>query len=136
MILWIKALHVVAVIFWSAGLLYLPRLFVYHAEAGDDLGKSRFCTMETRLYWRIMLPAMLFALTFGMLLLPHFKGGWVGAKLALVLLLVLFHGYCGVIIKRFAGGGRPHGARFFRLFNEVPAVLLLGIVLLAVLKPF
>ena len=134
--LWIKALHIISVIFWAAGLLYLPRLFVYHAETEDAAGQRRFCLMETRLYWRIMLPAMLLALAFGLLLLPHFKGIWVVAKLLLVLLLVLFHLYCGVLVKRFAAGDRPHSARFFRFFNEVPALLLLGIVLLVVLKPF
>ncbi|MBE8158255.1 MAG: protoporphyrinogen oxidase HemJ [Betaproteobacteria bacterium] len=134
--LWIKAFHVVSVIFWSAGLLYLPRLFVYHADAEDETGRRRFCRMESRLYWRIMSPAMAAALLFGMLLLPHYRGGWVGAKLLLVLLLAAFHIYCGYIVRRFGGGRVVHGGRFFRIFNEIPALLIAAIVLLVVLKPF
>lgn len=137
--LWLKALHIISVIFWSAGLLYLPRLFVYHAEAAadqDDAGRQRFIKMQNRLYWGIMLPSMLAALLFGLLMLPHFKGGWVGAKLLLVFVLVCFHIYCGVAVRRFARGEVPHSAKFFRVFNELAPLLIIGIVLLVVLKPF
>ena len=134
--LWIKAFHIISAFFWAAGLLYLPRLFVYHAEAEDEIGRRRFCVMESRLYWRIMWPAMAAALLFGMLLLPHYRGGWVGAKLFLVLLLIMFHVYCGYVVRRFSGGRAPHGAKFFRIFNEIPALLIAAVVLLVVLKPF
>lgn len=131
----IKALHIMSVIFWSAGLLYLPRLFVYHAECEDDAGRRRFCVMEKRLYWRIMTPAMCAALLFGALLLRHYSGGWTAWKILIALLLAAFHIYCGIVIVRFARGGTPHGARFFRIFNEAPALLIVAAVLLAVLKP-
>ncbi|MGU9951981.1 MAG: CopD family protein [Gammaproteobacteria bacterium WSBS_2016_MAG_OTU1] len=134
--LWIKALHVMSVIFWLAGLLYLPRLFVYHAAAEDAIGRARFCTMERRLYWGIMLPAMIAALTFGMLLLPHYRGGWLVWKLLAVFLLVAYHAYCGFVMRRFVADKPTHSALFFRYFNEIPAVLVVVIVLLVVLKPF
>ena len=136
--LWIKALHIIAVIFWSAGLLYLPRLFVYHADCEDDAGRRRFCTMQSRLYWRIMTPAMIGAVIFGLLLLPYYlkTGGWIGVKLLLVFGIFVFHAYCGVIVRRFAAGETPHHAKFFRLFNDIPALLIAVIVLLVVLKPF
>lgn len=134
--LMIKALHIIAIIFWSAGLLYLPRLFVYHSECEGDDERRRFCVMERRLYWQIMTPAMCAALLFGALLLPHYRGDWVVWKLLLVLALVAFHGYCGFIMRRFGRGQTPHGAKFFRWYNEIPALLIVGIVLLVVLKPY
>ena len=133
--LWLKALHIIAVIFWSAGLLYLPRLFVHHAETADDVGRQRFCQMEKRLYWGIMLPSMLAALLFGLLLLPHYRGGWIIGKLLLVFCLLCFHVYCGVVAHRFAHGKTPHSPKFFRWFNEISPLLIAAIVLLVVLKP-
>ena len=135
---WIKAFHIISVIFWAAGLMYLPRLFAYHAESEDETSRRRFCAMESRLYWRIMLPSMVAALLFGMMLLPHYlgSGGWVGAKLLLVFLLAAFHVYCGFVVRWFAGGRAAHGGCFFRIFNEIPALLIAAIVLLVVLKPF
>lgn len=139
--LWIKAFHLIAAFFWSAGLLYLPRLFAYHAEAEDATGRRRFCLMESRLYWRIMCPAMAAVLLFGSLLLPYYlgggrPGGWLAAKLFLVFLLVVFHVYCGFVVWRFSRGAVLPGARFFRIINEIPALLIAAAVLLAVLKPF
>lgn len=136
-VLWIKAGHVAANMFWAAGLLYLPRLFVYHAEAGDEEGRRRFCVMERRLYWSIMLPSMIVALILGLMLLPHYLGGgWVLAKLALGLLLAVFHVWCGFVMRAFARGANPHSPRFFRIANEVPALIILALVILAVVKPF
>lgn len=132
----IKSLHIISVIFWSAGLLYLPRLFVYHAECGDAPGRRRFCLMEKRLYWRIMTPAMCAALFFGALLLQYYRGGWLAWKILAALLLIVFHIYCGFVARRFGRGEAPHSAKFFRFFNEAPALLLVAAVLLAVLKPF
>jgi putative membrane protein len=132
----IKVLHIAAVVFWYAGLLYLPRLFVYHTEAEDDISRQRFCLMESRLYWRIMLPSMVVTLICGLLLLPNYQGGWIGIKLLLVLLLVLYHIYCGVVVRRFVIGGTPHSGRFFRIFNEIPPLVLLVVVWLVVVKPF
>lgn len=134
--LWIKSLHIISVIFWAAGLMYLPRLFVYHAECvADEIGRRRFCLMESRLYWRIMTPAMVAALLFGVMLIKHYGvGGWLALKILLVLALAVFHGYCGVVIWRFRRDETPHSARFFRIFNEIPALLIIGIVLLVVQK--
>ena len=134
--LWLKIFHIAAVVFWFAGLLYLPRLFVYHAAAEDKIGRERFCQMEAKLYWRIMMPSMVAAIGFGLALLPYHQGQWIMAKLLLVFLLLLYHLYCGVVIRHFAADRTPHQARFFRWFNEVPALLLLIIVWLVVAKPF
>lgn len=131
-----KVLHLVAAFAWFAGLLYLPRLFVYHAGCDDDIGKARFCQMESRLYWRIMLPAMVAVWLFGLLLVATApRGWWVVGKMALALLLVGYHLYCGFVIRAFARGRVPHSARFFRFFNEVPALVLIALVALAVYKP-
>ena len=92
--------------------------------------------MESRLYWRIMLPAMAAVLVFGLLLIGYApRGGWILGKIALAMVLVLYHIYCGFIIRTFARGQTPHSSRFFRLFNEIPAVLLIALVALAVYKP-
>ena len=134
--LWIKSFHLIAVISWFAGLLYLPRLFVYHAECDDGDSRARFGVMESRLYWRIMTPAMVFALLFGMMLLGYgHRGGWIGAKLGLVALLLVFHASCFVYMRRLRNGVAP-GGRFFRVYNEIPTLLLVLIVLLVVVKPF
>lgn len=134
--LWIKAAHLISVIAWFAGLLYLPRLFVYHADCEDDAGRRRFSLMESRLYWRIMTPAMAFTLLFGLMLLGYgFRGGWLLAKLALVALLVVFHASCGLYIRRLRSGHHPN-AKFFRFYNEIPTLLLLLIVCLVTIKPF
>ena len=116
--------------------MYLPRLFVYHAECvADEIGRRRFCLMESRLYWRIMTPAMVAALLFGVMLIKHYGvGGWLVLKILLVLALAVFHGYCGVVIWRFRRDETPHSTRFFRIFNEIPALLIIGIVLLVVQK--
>lgn len=133
-----KALHIIAVISWMAGLLYLPRLFVYHAECGEDdkVGRERFTVMERRLYKTIMGPAMAVSVLLGFGLLYWYKvGGWIVAKIVLVFLLIAFHVWCGRQIKRLeAGEGRT--ARAYRMWNEAPAVVMAAIVLLVVLKPF
>lgn len=131
-----KVLHIVAAFAWFAGLLYLPRLFVYHAECADDIGRARFCQMESRLYWRIMLPAMCAVLLFGLMLIATApRGVWIIGKITLALVLVLYHLYCGFVIRAFARGRVLHSARFFRFFNELPALLLIALVALAVYKP-
>lgn len=134
----LKSLHLIAVIAWLAGLLYLPRLFVYHAEcpADDARGRERFNLMETRLYRRIMGPAMMAAVLLGLALLGWFSGGlWIVVKIALVVVLIAYHVWCGRQIKRLAAGGGLSG-KGYRWLNEVPAGLLVVIVLLAVFKPF
>jgi protoporphyrinogen IX oxidase len=139
---WIKALHIVVVVAWMAGLLYLPRLFVYHADAptGSDKAET-FKVMERRLLYGIMLPAALLTVFFGILLaeipgLVNWRQGWIWAKLALVGALVGFHLLLAVWQRAFAADRVPHPARFFRLVNELPTLALIAIVILVVVKPF
>ncbi len=136
--LWIKAFHIIFVITWFAGLFYLPRLFVYHAAAGDAISIARFKVMERRLFYGIMMPSALGTLALGVWLwLGYgFRGGWLHAKLALVLLLVLFHIACGKWLADFAADRNQHSEKFFRLVNEIPVIPLLGCVILVVVKPF
>ncbi|QGW75702.1 protoporphyrinogen oxidase HemJ [Pseudomonas alkylphenolica] len=138
--LWIKALHIVSVVCWFAGLFYLPRLFVYHAQSQDSTSQERFVTMERKLYRGIMLPSMIATLVFGiwlMSLTPGFLSqGWMHAKLTLVILLVGYHHMCGAQLKRFARGENTRSHVFYRWFNEVPVLILLAVVILVVVKPF
>lgn len=138
LMLWIKALHIIAVICWMAGLFYLPRLFVYHAMCEDEVGKERFKVMERKLLRGIMTPSMIAALTFGVWLWlgQGFSGGWLNAKLLLVTLLVAYHFWCSATVKKFARGEIARGHIFYRLLNELPILLLIGIVILVVVKPF
>jgi len=139
--LWLKALHIVFVVCWFAGIFYLPRLFVYHAMAEDDTGRERFKVMERKLYRGIMTPCAILAIGFGVALMAvswdaFSRAGWLHAKLALVVLLVCYHVYCGRMVKAFAEDRNRHGHVFYRYFNEAPLVLLIAIVILAVVRPF
>jgi protoporphyrinogen IX oxidase len=139
-ILWLKALHIVAVISWMAGLLYLPRLFVYHAEAGVASAQSAtFKVMQGRLLTYIMRPAMIVVWLTGPLLawqMGYLKDGWFWAKMLLVLALTAAHGQMLVWHREFDQGRSTRTARFFRIVNEVPTVLMILIVILVVVKPF
>ena len=140
MLLWVKALHVVAVIAWMAGLLYLPRLFVYHcdAEAGSRQAET-FKVMEHRLLRVIMNPAMIVVWVTGPWLAWQqgmYRDGWLMAKFALVVVLTGYHHALGAWWKAFADDRNTREARFFRLANELPTVLMIGIVVLVVVKPF
>ena len=136
--LWLKALHVVFVVTWFAGLFYLPRLFVYHAVTTDAPGLARFIVMERRLYSIMSLGALL-ALLFGIAMLvaapDYLAMGWLRAKILLVALLVGYHAWCYRLMLALRAGSDRHSQRWYRLFNEVPGLLLLAIVLLAVVKP-
>ncbi|WP_137888890.1 protoporphyrinogen oxidase HemJ [Pseudomonas sp. 2FE] len=138
--LWLKALHIIAMVCWFAGLFYLPRLFVYHAMSEDSTSRERFCVMERKLYRGIMLPSMLATVVFGIWLLllnPSFLSqGWLHAKLTLVLLLIGYHHVCGAMLKRFARGEQGRSHVFYRWFNEAPVLLLLAIVILVIVRPF
>ena len=136
--LWLKALHIIFLVTWFAGLFYLPRLFVYHALATDAVGIERFKLMERKLYYGIMTPGAVLTLVFGLWLwLGYgFGGGWLHAKLALVALLIGYHLYCGKLLADFRRDRNAHGHVWYRWFNELPVVLLVAIVLLVVLKPF
>ena len=135
---WIKALHIVFVVAWFAGLFYLPRLFVYHAQAEDAVSRERFKVMERKLYRGIMTPAMILALVFGtwLWLGYGFRGGWLQAKLVLVALLLWYHFWMGALLKDFARDANRHSHVFYRWVNELPVVLLVAIVILVVVKPF
>ncbi len=139
--LWVKALHIIAVVCWFAGLFYLPRLFVYHAQAQDEISHERFVIMERKLYLGIMWPSLILTLAFGGWLLldnwPYYKTqGWVHAKLLLVTLLVIYHLACGHFRQAFATQRNTRGHVFYRVFNELPVVALVGIVILVVVRPF
>lgn len=139
--LWVKTLHVFAMIAWMAGLFYLPRLFVYHADAvaGSELSET-FKIMERRLYRIIMTPAMLATWGFALLLMmgnPAVMGqGWLHAKLLLVVLMTGFHGFLGRWRHHFVADANRHSGKFYRKINEVPTILLLAILALAIAKPF
>lgn len=136
----IKALHIVAVIAWMAAMLYLPRLFVYHAEATDNAVKNTLTTMERRLQRFIMNPAMIAVWVFGIAMLVMnpalMQAGWVHAKLALVLGMSGLHGFFAASRKKFERGENTRSPKFWRIMNEMPTLLLIGIVVLAVMKPF
>jgi putative membrane protein len=138
-LLWFKAFHIVFVVTWFAGLFYLPRLFVYHAETADAAMRAQLKIMERRLMMITHVGGAL-ALVFGILTLSQVPGylqqGWLHAKLALVVALVVYHAYCVRLKNAFAQDHVPHSPRWLRLFNEAPALLLIGIVILVVVKPF
>jgi len=136
--LWLKALHVVFVVTWFAGLFYLPRLYVYHTDTTDAPGLQRFVTMERRLFFIMSVGAVL-AVLFGMAMILAAPGylaqGWLRAKLMLVALLVGYHFWCYRLMLSLRAGVNPHSQRWYRWFNELPGLLLLAIVILAVVKP-
>ena len=137
---WIKVLHILAVISWMAGLLYLPRLFVYHAgvAVGSEASET-FKIMERRLLKAIMTPAMVVAWVAGLLLAwqsQAFSEGWFHGKLLAVLILSGCHGVMARHVKAFAADQNRHSGRYFRIFNEVPTLLMIAIVVLVVVKPF
>ncbi len=134
----VKALHIVFVVTWFAGLFYLPRLFVYHAMAKDEISLERFKVMERKLYYGIMTPGAALSVIFGLWLWLGWgvSGGWLHAKLALVLVLLGYHAWCGKLMTDFRDNRNARTHVWFRWFNEAPTVLLLAIVLLAVVKPF
>ena len=138
---WLKALHVIAVVCWFAGLFYLPRLFVYHAETEDVPGRERFKVMERKLYRGIMWPSMALTVVFGVAMLVqswdfYRTQGWLHAKLALVALLVAYHFACGHFIKAFRDDRNTRSHVFYRVFNELPVLVLIAIVILVVVRPF
>ena len=135
----VKALHIIFMVTWFAGLFYLPRLFVYHAQADDRISLERFKLMERKLYWGIATPGAVLTIVFGLWLwLGWFQGAglWLHAKLCLVALLVAYHAWCGTLMLDFRHERNTRSHRWYRWFNEFPTVVLLAIVLLAVLKPW
>jgi putative membrane protein len=137
--LWVKALHIVFMVTWFAGLFYLPRLFVYHAQAEDRSSLERFKLMERKLFWGIMTPGAALTIALGVWLwLGWFRGasGWFHAKVALVALLVGYHLWCWRQMQAFAAERNRRSHLWYRWFNEVPTVVLFATVILVVLKPF
>jgi putative membrane protein len=135
--LWVKAFHIIFVTSWFAGLFYLPRIFVNLAMEQDPQAHARLVLMANKLY-RFMQPLMLLTLAFGLWLwLGYgFTGGWLHAKLTLVVLLIGYHHYCGRLLKQFRARQNRHSHVWFRWFNEVPVLILFAIVILVVTKPF
>lgn len=138
LLLWLKAFHVIAMVTWFAGLFYLPRLFVYHADARDGISVERFKVMERRLF-AIMTIGGCATLVFGLAMLAAAPGylamGWLHVKLTLVGLLIIYHLYCYKFTRAFAADRNVRSGRWYRMFNELPSLLLIGIVILAVVKP-
>jgi len=136
--LWVKALHIIFMVTWFAGLFYLPRLFVYHAQARDSVGIERLKVMERKLYYGIMTPGAVLTVAFGVWLWMAYGpvGAWLYAKLALVAILIGYHLYCGKLLRDFKYDRNRHGHVWYRWFNELPVLILFAVVLLVVLKPF
>ena len=139
--LWMKALHIIFMVTWFAGLFYLPRLFVYHAMATDSISIERFKIMERKLYFGIMTPGAVLTVLFGLLILTYNMHGymqqiWLHIKLSLVVLLLILHVYLGKCYFAFKNNRNKHGHVFYRILNEVPVLFLVAIVILAVVRPF
>ena len=139
--LWLKAFHIISVVTWFAAIFYLPRLFVYHADATDEISRERFKIMERKLYRGIMTPSMVVVIALGLWMLFmnagfYFSQGWMHAKLTLVALLVVYHFYCGHLLNVFKEDRNTRSHVFYRWFNEVPVFILLGVVILVVVRPF
>ena len=135
-----KSLHLIAIISWMVGLLYLPRIFVYHSETKSDEVKNTFKIMERRLFVYIMNPAMILSWLFGLILihsigLQSFKEFWLVAKILLVLLLTFYHFFLFNCLKNFSFDANEYSPKFFRIINEVPTVLLIVIIFLVIFKP-
>jgi putative membrane protein len=140
--LWVKAFHVIGVVSWFAALFYLPRLFVYHAQIvvdDDPVGNARFKIMERKLFGLMTVAAVL-AIGFGGAMLAmspdYLLMRWLQVKLLLVMLLVAYHGACFALLQQFAADRNVHSERWYRVFNEIPALLLVAIVILVIVKPF
>ena len=136
--LWLKAVHIIFVVAWFAGLFYLPRLFVYHAQAADAVSNERFKVMERKLYRGIMMPAMVCTVASGLWLWLGFgfTGTWLHAKVALVVLLLAYHFWMRKLLGDFARDANRRSHVFYRWANEIPTLLLVAIVILVVVKPF
>ena len=140
--LWLKSLHVIFMTTWFAGLFYLPRLFVYHAMCEDDTGNQRFKVMERKLFYGIMTPGGVLTLVFGLAMLKlyaweaYHQDLWLHIKLLLVVVLIVYHVYCGKLLEDFRLDRNRKSHVFYRWFNEFPVLLLVAVVILVVVKPF
>ena len=136
--LWIKSFHILFMVTWFAGLFYLPRLYVYHSQASDLTSIERFKIMERKLFWGIMTPGGVLTLVFGLWLWVGygFSGRWLLLKLLLVAGVIAYHGWCGLKLNDFLRDRNRHGHVYYRWMNEAPVLLLAGIIILTVVKPF
>ena len=131
-----KTLHIIFMVTWFAGLFYLPRLYVCHAQAEDQISKDRFKIMERKLFWGIMTPGAVLTVLFGVLLIEyHGMSYWLKMKILLVFILALYHVWCGVLLEKFKTDSNSHSHVWYRIFNEVPVIFLVLIVALVVYKP-
>lgn len=138
--LWIKAFHLIFMVTWFSGLFYLPRLYVYHTQATDEISHTRFKIMERKLYYGITTPGGILTLLFGFWLLclnwtAYRQMPWFHLKMILVFLLVIYHVYLGKLLYDFKWNHNQHGHVFYRWLNEVPVIFLFGIILLAIIQP-
>jgi len=139
--MWLKAFHLIFMVTWFSGLFYLPRLFVYHAASEDAISIERFKIMERKLYYGITMPGGILTLVFGIWMLADYAWAvygqmlWLHIKLGLIALLVVYHLYCGKLVKDFRDDRNRRSHVWYRWFNEIPVVFLIAVVLLAVLKP-
>lgn len=140
--LWVKAFHIIFMVTWFSGLFYLPRLFVYHAMSTDKISQDRFKIMERKLYYGIMAPGAILTILLGLWLLHSYgwaayRGAlWLHIKLGLVLVLIIYHLYCGYLRGQFQKDKNRHSHVFYRWLNEFPILLLVAIVILTLVKPF
>ncbi len=139
--LWVKAFHVIFMVTWFAALFYLPRLFVYHASSSDEISNKRFKVMESKLFYGIMTPGAIITTGLGLWLLFDYAWQayssmlWLHIKLALVVLLIIYHLYCWKLLKLFRDDKNPYSHVFYRWFNEIPVFMLIGIIILVIVKP-
>jgi len=140
--LWIKALHLIFMVTWFAGLFYLPRLFVYHAQSTDEISNERFKVMERKLFYGIMTPGMIATFIFGIWMLLDYawvlyaSTWWLIIKLTLLGLMLVYHYVCGVWLHNFKYDRNIHSHVYYRWMNEIPVIFLVSIIMLAVVKPF
>ena len=140
--LWLKAFHLIFMVTWFAGLFYLPRLFVYHAMSDDKISNERFKVMERKLFFGIMTPGMIITFIFGIWMLADYawvlyaSAGWLHVKLTLLVVLLVYHGFCWKWLLDFKYDRNKHSHVYYRWVNEIPVVFLLAIIILAVVKPF
>lgn len=140
--LWVKAFHIIFMVTWFAGLFYLPRLFVYHAMSEDQTSLDRFKVMERKLFYGIMTPGAIITIALGLWMMLDYawaahKGSyWLHIKLALILVLLAYHVYCGKILMDFKQDRNRHTHVYYRWLNEFPVLILVAVIILAVVKPF
>lgn len=138
--LWVKAFHIIFMVTWFAGLFYLPRLFVYHADAKDEISNQRFKIMERKLYYGIATPGAIITILLGVWLIHLMGYGilysfWLQAKLTLIIILVIYHLYCGKILNEFKQDNNQHSHVWYRWFNEFPVLILIAVILLVEFQP-